>query len=134
MKLRPRLAALLVAAATAATPLGLAATTSAHADRCEPEELVLGPNTSPIDERDQPLCTVMFSYVYPFLCTGPNGETPPPTLPQCLQNIRLKATAITFRSCSSPEIVDPCLTCGGAQGSRITQVTCNLAERTQIHW
>lgn len=89
MTARPRLVALALAAATALSPLGLAGTSPAHADRCEPEELVLGPNTSPIDERDQPLCTVMFSYVYPFLCTGPNGEQPPPTLLQCTQNVRL---------------------------------------------
>jgi hypothetical protein len=89
MKVRPRFGAFAVAAALAVTPLGLAATTPAHADRCEPEELVLGPNTSPIDERDHPLCAVLFNYVYPFICTGPNGEQPPPTLLQCVQNLRI---------------------------------------------
>ncbi len=89
MKARPRLAALAVAVATAVTPLGLFSTTTAHADRCEPEEIVLGAQTSPIDERDHPLCAVLFQYVYPFICTGPNGELPPPTLLQCAQNIAI---------------------------------------------
>lgn len=90
MSLRPRAVALaLSVAATLLSPIGPAATTAAHADRCEPEELALGPNTSPIDERDQPVCTVMFFYVYPFVCTGPNGELPPPTLLQCTQNVAL---------------------------------------------
>ena len=40
----------------------------AAADRCEPEELVLGAGTSPIDENDHPACVILLNYVYPFIC------------------------------------------------------------------
>ena len=88
MKLRPSAVALATAVAATLSPFGLAAQSPAHADRCQPEELVLGPNTSPIDERDQPACAVLFFYVYPFICSQ-SGSQPPPTLANCLQNIRL---------------------------------------------
>lgn len=62
--------------------------TPALADRCEPEELVLGPDSSPIHEDDNPACTVLFFYVYPFVCS-PTGEAPPPGLLQCPTSIDL---------------------------------------------
>jgi hypothetical protein len=79
MHLRPRRRhALPLIAALLLTAAGAIAPTAAHADRCAPEEIVLGPDTSPIDERDNPACTVLFFYVYPFIC-APAGN-PPPTL------------------------------------------------------
>lgn len=83
-KLRRRAALATLMGALFASPL---VTQPAHADRCEPEELVLGPGTSPIDERDHPLCAAMFQYVYPFVCTGSTGQQPPQTLLICLQNL-----------------------------------------------
>ncbi len=55
----------------------------AHADRCQPEELIPGFGTSPIDERDTPVCFVMDTWVYPFLCrnaTNPNPQN-------CINNL-----------------------------------------------
>lgn len=82
MRTRRRLASLVVATAAAVSPLGLAGT-PAHADRCEPEELVLGGGTSPIDERDHPLCSVMLQYVYPMICADYT------TAVSCTQTFRL---------------------------------------------
>lgn len=77
MHLRPRrrhafplIAALMLTAAGAVAP------TAAYAHRCEPEELVLGPDTSPINEDDHPVCAVMFFYVYPFVSPA-MGQQPP---------------------------------------------------------
>lgn len=39
----------------------------AHADRCQPEELVLGSGNAPYREEDSPVCTVMLGVVYPTL-------------------------------------------------------------------
>lgn len=86
----PLIAALMLTAAGAVAP------TAAHADRCEPEEIVLGPNTSPIDERDNPACTVFFFYIYPFICAT-DGYNPPSTLvgpDGCTQNLRLNPTYV----------------------------------------
>ena len=82
MSLRQRAVALTVAAAALLTPLGFAGT-PAHADRCQPEELVLGPGTSPVDERDNPVCVVLLQYVYPAVCRDYV------TAPRCLQSIAL---------------------------------------------
>lgn len=80
MHLRPsRRHAIPLIAALMLTAAGAVAPTAAYADRCEPEEIVLGPNTSPIDERDNPACTALFFYVYPFICAS-SGTTPPSTL------------------------------------------------------
>jgi hypothetical protein len=38
----------------------------AHADRCQPEELAGQPAL--IQERDNPVCFVMDTWVYPFVC------------------------------------------------------------------
>lgn len=84
-----------IVAALMLTAVGAIAPTAAYADRCEPEEIVLGPDTSPIDERDNPACTVLFSYVYPFICS-PDG-TPPSTLigaNGCTSNISLRPTYV----------------------------------------
>jgi hypothetical protein len=51
----------------------------AAADRCQPEELVIG--SSPIDERDNPVCAVLIYQVYPFLCDDST------TLLRCLGSI-----------------------------------------------
>lgn len=64
---RPRMAITLLAAVAIAL-IGVTTAEPAYADRCEPEELVLGPGTSPIDERDHPLCYVLINYVYPQVC------------------------------------------------------------------
>lgn len=75
-----RLGRIAVACAVVATTLLLPATPAA-ADRCQPEELVLGPGTSPVDERDNPVCVVLLQYVYPFLCSDFT------TLPRCVQSL-----------------------------------------------
>lgn len=80
MKTKKRLAAVVMATATLLVPLTLGASTPAYADRCEPEELVLGAGTSPIDERDSPVCYVLLNYTYGFIC---NDFT---TLNTCLQS------------------------------------------------
>lgn len=80
-----RLSALTLLAAAA---LMGASATAAHADRCEPEEIVLGPDSSPIHEDDNPACTVLFFYVYPFVCSE-SGAAPPPGLLSCPSNIFL---------------------------------------------
>lgn len=83
MKARRRIASLAVATATVFAPLAIGAATPAHADRCEPEELVFGAGTSPIDEADHPLCSVMLQYVYPAICSNYT------TLLLCTQTVRL---------------------------------------------
>jgi hypothetical protein len=96
MHLRPRRRhAIPLIAALMLTAAGAVAPTAAYADRCEPEEIVLGPDTSPIDERDNPVCTAFFFYVYPFICS-PNG-VPPATLigaNGCTSNISLRPTYV----------------------------------------
>lgn len=57
---------------------------AAHADRCQPSEIVIGGGTAPVDERDDPVCAVADQYVYPFVCPSPS---PQPLLPNCVQNI-----------------------------------------------
>ena len=60
---------------TSLVPLALSATfigaPPAHADRCEPTELVVrivDPSyEEPIDEEDKPWCVVLINYVYPRL-------------------------------------------------------------------
>lgn len=88
---------LAVLAAVASTSLiGLGAASPAYADQCEPEEIVLGPNTSAINEDDNPACTALFFYVYPFICTT-DGNTPPGTLigaGGCTSNISLRPTYV----------------------------------------
>jgi hypothetical protein len=54
---------------------------AAHADRCQPEELVVGAGNGPMAEGDSPICVVLDNYVYPFVCAG--GTRP---LLSCLQN------------------------------------------------
>lgn len=72
-------ALLLVATLLVATALALLPTQAAHADRCQPEELVIG--SSPIDERDNPVCAVLIYQVYPFVCDDSS------TLLNCLGSI-----------------------------------------------
>lgn len=62
----------------------VASPTPAHADRCQPEEFVLGPGGSPMDERDNPVCAVLDQYVYPVLCPG---GTTPKSLVRCIQTL-----------------------------------------------
>jgi hypothetical protein len=68
MKLLQRLAALTMATGLTMVPMIASAAGPAHADRCEPEELVLGAGTSPINENDNPVCWATINYVYPFIC------------------------------------------------------------------
>lgn len=53
--------------------LSVAQAEPARADRCQPEELVLGSGNSPYREEDSPICYVMLGYVYPTL--GCDSET-----------------------------------------------------------
>jgi hypothetical protein len=55
----------------------------AHADRCQPEELVTGPNSSPIPESADPKCPVMDELVYPLIGCPPA----PATLPNCVMQV-----------------------------------------------
>lgn len=88
---------------------GLATPSPAHADRCEPEELVLGPGNSPVDERDSPVCVVMLTYVYPFICddfttamrcsatVNPDANYRPPLVPAYSpQADRVVCNAVNF--------------------------------------
>lgn len=86
----------------------------AFADRCEPEEIVLGPNTSPIHEDDNPACTALFFYVYPFICAD-DGYNPPPTLigaNGCTSNLRLRPTYV-------PPLIPP-------YNPQVGRLVCNL--------
>lgn len=66
--------------------LVVAAPAPAFADRCQPEELTpIGPGGSPVDERDNPVCVAIDTYVYPVIC--PDDQPKP--LGQCLQTLRL---------------------------------------------
>lgn len=68
MSIRKRVATVALATGMAFVPMIATSAGTAHADRCEPEELVLGAGTSPIDERDHPACYVLINYTYPFVC------------------------------------------------------------------
>lgn len=72
--------AALVLAMSAAMSLTVL-TQPAHADRCQPEELIPGYGTSPVPEEASPLCLVMDELVYPLVgCTG--------TAADCMESIR----------------------------------------------
>jgi hypothetical protein len=81
MSIRKRVATVALATGMAFVPMIATTAGTAHADRCEPEELVLGPGTSPIDERDNPVCFVLVNYTYGFVCDDPT------TLNTCLQSV-----------------------------------------------
>lgn len=68
MRVRQRLGALMVATGLTFVPMIATTAGPAHADRCEPEELVLDAGTSPINENDNPVCWATINYVYPFVC------------------------------------------------------------------
>lgn len=62
-----------------AVALPVALASPAHADRRQPEEIVLGPGNSPLGNDTSPLCPILDGTVYPALgCTG--------TLAQCVTN------------------------------------------------
>ncbi len=82
MTKKKRFSALILLGIMAST-LVMASPTPAHADRCQPEEFLLGPGGSPMDERDNPVCAILDQYVYPVLCPDP----PKQTLVACLQNL-----------------------------------------------
>jgi hypothetical protein len=64
----------------------LAAPAPALADRCQPEELVFGPDGGLVDERDNPVCIVALEVVYPALACDYT------TFPQCLATLDPAAT------------------------------------------
>lgn len=114
MKIRRRAAAVLLAGAAALLPVSVLTASPAFADRCEPEEIVLGPNTSPINEADNPVCTVAFFYVYPFICAD-SGYNPPRTLigaGGCTSNLRLRPTYV-------PPVIPP-------YNPSVGRLACNL--------
>lgn len=85
MAILSRLVALLLGTAALSVPITLGAAPAAHADRCEPSELVLRtffPNYEEtfIDERDNPVCYVLLNYVYPRVCTDQS------TLNNCIRS------------------------------------------------
>lgn len=63
------LAKLLILGATTSMAIALpvAVAAPAHADDCQPEELVLGSGNSPYNDENSPLCPVMRGIVYPTL-------------------------------------------------------------------
>lgn len=81
MSVRKRLAAVVMATGVAFVPMLATTAGTAHADRCQPEELVFGAGSSPIDERDHPGCVVLINYVYPLVCDNFT------TLATCMQSI-----------------------------------------------
>lgn len=77
---------LLGALAVLSGAMVVVAPSPAHADRCQPEELTpIGPGGSPVDERDNPVCVALDTYVYPLIC--PDNQPKP--LGACLQTLRL---------------------------------------------
>lgn len=114
MKIRRRAAIGLLTACAAVIPVNIFAAGPAYADRCEPEEIVLGPNTSAINEADNPACTALFFYVYPFICAT-DGNNPPSTLigaGGCTSNIRLRPTYV-------PPVIPP-------YNPNVGRAACNL--------
>lgn len=65
----------------AAASVSLVPATPAHANNCQPEELVFGEGNSAIGKTDSPVCFVFETWMYPFLCPNAdpngNGETDP---------------------------------------------------------
>lgn len=108
-----KLLAVALLAPALAAGISASSATPALADRCEPEELVLGPNTSPIDERDNPVCAATFFYVYPFVCAS-DGNNPPPTLLQCPRQVQLNPTYV-------PPLVPP-------YNPNVGRAACNLIQ------
>jgi hypothetical protein len=86
--------------------LGVANPAPAHADRCQPEELITGAGSSPVDERDHPACYVLINYVYPFVCRDYS------TLGNCMGSIELDTG---YRPGIAPYTPDP------------GRIVCNLA-------
>lgn len=69
----------------------------AHADRCQPEEL-LGYNPL-IPEGDSPVCQVLIDQVYPAVCAGTA------TLAQCTANLDVAGTGDTANVCVVSDFV-----------------------------
>jgi hypothetical protein len=88
-QLRQALTVLAAAAVTVVLPIAVAS--PAAADRCQPEELVIGSGNSPYEEEDSPFCDVMLGTVYPTL--GCND-----TLLGCVNYL----TADVFTGASNP--------------------------------
>lgn len=82
---RFRLTFLLLAAVAATAAWTLGAPATASADRCQPEELVLGGSTL-VDEGDNPVCVVVLRVVYPALACDST------TMPRCLATLDPAAT------------------------------------------
>jgi len=84
MATRRKLSTLLGLFAVVTASLFLVAPSPAYADRCQPEELTpIGAGGSPVDERDNPACVVVDTYLYPYVCPG--GQPKP--LGACLQTL-----------------------------------------------
>jgi hypothetical protein len=77
---RKILTALLAVSVALVVPI--AAAGPAAADRCQPEELVLGPGNAPLPENATPVCAVMNNVVYPTV-----GCKQTPTLIACVNKL-----------------------------------------------
>lgn len=77
---RKLLTALLAVSVALVVPI--AAAGPASADRCQPEELVLGPGNAPLPEDATPVCAVMNDVVYPTV-----GCNATPTLIACVNKL-----------------------------------------------
>lgn len=65
------------------TSLLLIEASPAHADRCQPEELVTGPGSAPIPESADPKCPAFNEFVYPLV-----GCEETPTFAKCMSQVQ----------------------------------------------
>lgn len=117
--------------------LPVAVASPAAADRCQPEELVLGSGNAPYQESDSPVCAVMDGVVYPAVnCPPPttllgcvNQQTPagvpdvqnpiPPQGP-------LPDDAVIVISCTFKTVSDPSGFCGSPNYSDVVPFLLGL--------
>lgn len=78
-----------------AVAASLALSAPASADRCQPEELVTGPGTSPIPEEQDPRCAVMDGFVYP------NLDCDSTTLNSCVTTLDAEGTVYLASGCGT---------------------------------
>ncbi len=90
----------LLLAAAATLLLGPAAQ-PAQADRCQPEEIVLGNGNSPMQEEDSPVCWVMLPYVYPSLSCDRTS------MMSCVNTLNAADTVKTQLNCVTDPIPHP---------------------------
>lgn len=79
--MRTRIGTLLMLIAVASAMM-VVSPQPAYADRCNPEELVFGPDNPIIPEEDNPVCQVLIRFVYPLACDDYS------TLANCVDSLK----------------------------------------------